>query len=261
MGKRFLDWLRPLPVWQKGCLSCIGCYGLVFLMGIMVLVADPWVDPEGHARRVEAQRQQDALAEKNRQEAPAREAAEQKRQEAERKKQEAREKQAAVKEAAAAKRRLEVTTFPEGATVTLFLNGSQVAQKTGSAEFNNLKSGAEYVVKVNADGFQTGKWTVTVPRSGGLRAALEPLPDLEVLSTAPESGDFGWYATGRVRNNTGRTYAYVQVQISLQDDAGNLVGSTMSNVNNLRPGQVWNFRALVTDDNATRWRVEDVSGL
>ena len=34
----------------------------------------------------------------------------------------------------------------------------------------------------------------------------------------------------------------------------------MANVNNLRPGQVWNFRALVTEDRAERFRIEGVRG-
>lgn len=89
----------------------------------------------------------------------------------------------------------------------------------------------------------------------------EPPPNLQVLSVAWESGQYGnSYATGKVRNNTNRTYNYAQIEINLLDSNGNLVGSTLDNVNNLAPRQVWEFRAPVLEDQATRFRVEDVSG-
>lgn len=87
-----------------------------------------------------------------------------------------------------------------------------------------------------------------------------PLPDLQVLDTKhePERYGYGW-ATGRIRNNTRRTYSYVQVEINLYDEAGNLVGSTLDNVNNLAPGQIWTFRAPIFTPFA-RYRIENVTG-
>jgi len=154
-----------------------------------------------------------------------------------------------------------VRSLSSDAKATLYLEEQYVAERSGGGTFENLKLGPQYVLKVAAAKHETKKVNVTLPRSGAVYVSLTELPDLEVLSIAPESNDgFGWWATGKIRNNTDRTYSYVQVQIGLEDAQGNLAGSTMDNVNNLRPGQIWSFRALVTDDNVETWRIEDVTG-
>lgn len=85
-------------------------------------------------------------------------------------------------------------------------------------------------------------------------------PDLEVLSHSTESDGYLRYIVGEIRNNTDKTYSYVQVEIGLYNGES-LVGSTLDNVNNLEPGQVWQFKALVYEDNATSYKITDVSGL
>lgn len=88
-----------------------------------------------------------------------------------------------------------------------------------------------------------------------------PLPDLQVLETRYESERYGpGWIVGKVKNNTGRSYSYVQVEIAMYDKQGNLVGSTLDNVNHLAPGQIWNFRAPLLDDRASRYRVVRVTG-
>lgn len=88
-----------------------------------------------------------------------------------------------------------------------------------------------------------------------------PPPDLQVISTQWENGEYGNdYATGRIRNNTSSTYSYVQIEINVYDANGNQIGSTLDNVNNLEPGGTWQFRAIITDDQARRFRIKDVSG-
>ena len=52
----------------------------------------------------------------------------------------------------------------------------------------------------------------------------------------------------------------IDVQINLLDESGTLVGSTMANVNNVSPGQMWSFRAPILEDRATTFRVENVTG-
>ena len=86
-------------------------------------------------------------------------------------------------------------------------------------------------------------------------------PALEVLEAKSETGEFGVrYIAGKVRNNANRTYSYVQVEINLYDDAGNQVGSTLANTNNLEPGQVWAFRAVILESRATKFKVVRVTG-
>jgi hypothetical protein len=85
-------------------------------------------------------------------------------------------------------------------------------------------------------------------------------PALEVLSHAYKAGQYNRFIEGRVRNNTGRTYNLAQISIKLLDKSGNVVGSAMDNVNNLGPGEVWKFSAIVTDDSAVRYQIVDVDG-
>lgn len=85
--------------------------------------------------------------------------------------------------------------------------------------------------------------------------------DLEVSNVHSEMGEFGiWYVCGTVTNNTDQTYSYVEVEINLYNDSGQQVGSTFDNVNNLEPGGSWNFRALVMEEKATKYKVVNVSG-
>lgn len=117
---------------------------------------------------------------------------------------------------------------------------------------------------------RTSNWTVLYggPASNDtvgyvLGELLEnaPPPDLEVLSTEWDTGEYGNdYAVGRIRNNSSQTYDYVQVSINVYDASGTQIGSTMTNVNNLEPGGVWRFEALIHEDNAQRFRIKDVTG-
>lgn len=86
-------------------------------------------------------------------------------------------------------------------------------------------------------------------------------PDLELLGSDSETGELGTrYVTGRVKNNTSRTCSYAQVSINLYNSGGTQVGSTMDNVTNLDPGGVWEFKAVITSEDATRFKVAEVSG-
>lgn len=88
-----------------------------------------------------------------------------------------------------------------------------------------------------------------------------PPKDLQVVSYQSEQGQYGnQFVTGRVRNNSGHAYRYAQVEITLLDEAGNVVGSTIDNVTNLRAGKTWRFRAIVTEPSAAQFRIADVSG-
>jgi len=84
-------------------------------------------------------------------------------------------------------------------------------------------------------------------------------PDLEVLEVSSEADQYTRYVVGKLRNNTNRTLNYVQVEISLYDDEGNVVGTTFDNVANLEPGQVWKFKAIILEDSAKRFKISDIS--
>lgn len=116
---------------------------------------------------------------------------------------------------------------------------------------------------------RTDSWTVVYAGPGSTDTVgyvfgqlLEdwPLPDLQVVEHDFESGEYNSYITGRIRNNSNETYSYVQVSINLYDRQDNLIGSTLDNANNLRPGDTWSFRAIVTDESANAYRIEEVTG-
>lgn len=85
-------------------------------------------------------------------------------------------------------------------------------------------------------------------------------PDLELLEYSTESDEFSRYVVGRVKNNSDKNYSYVQVEISLYDDQGNQIGSTMDNVNNLASGGTWKFKAMILEDEAKKFEIKDITG-
>ena len=49
---------------------------------------------------------------------------------------------------------------------------------------------------------------------------------------------------GTVTNNSGRDLSYVQILIPTYDADGNKVGSAIANINNLKDGETWKFKAM-----------------
>ena len=65
---------------------------------------------------------------------------------------------------------------------------------------------------------------------------------------------------GTVKNNSNRNIGYAHVEINLYDKAGNLIGSTLDNVNNLEANSVWKFQAPIIEDNVATYKVKNVVG-
>lgn len=91
------------------------------------------------------------------------------------------------------------------------------------------------------------------------KAVEETKADLEILSYENLSEGGLRYVTGEIRNNTNKSYSYVQVEINMYKD-DTVLGSTLANVNNLGPGETWKFKALITDDDCNRYTIKDVTG-
>jgi hypothetical protein len=87
-------------------------------------------------------------------------------------------------------------------------------------------------------------------------------PSLELIEVHAENDTYSRYVAGTIKNNTTRTYRYVQVMPRLYDASGAQVGSAMDNVASLEPGGIWKFRALILDDRTTQFKVSetDISG-
>lgn len=82
-------------------------------------------------------------------------------------------------------------------------------------------------------------------------------PDLELIDHGVENG----YIIGKIKNNTGKTYSYVQVEINLYDGNGNQVDSTISNVLNLEPYKTWSFSAVVIGQSRVKkYQIVNIEG-
>lgn len=87
----------------------------------------------------------------------------------------------------------------------------------------------------------------------------EKKEDLEVLEHSVVQDGYFSYVVGKIKNNTNKTYSYVQVSINLYKGESQ-AGSTLANVNNLEPGGTWEFKAMVTNDDFTSYKIVDVTG-
>jgi len=66
---------------------------------------------------------------------------------------------------------------------------------------------------------------------------------------------------GEIKNNTSKTYSYVQVTFNLYDKDGNQLGTAMTNINNLEPNATWKYKAigLVTEKVET-YKLVEITG-
>ncbi len=66
------------------------------------------------------------------------------------------------------------------------------------------------------------------------------------------------YIEGEIKNNTDKTYSYVQVTFNLYDASGAQLGTAVDNINNLEPNATWKYKAigLVTEKVASYKLVE-----
>ena len=101
--------------------------------------------------------------------------------------------------------------------------------------------------------------TQTATNGTGTTQTKEKKEDLEVLEHSVVQDGYLSYVVGKIKNNTNRTYSYVQVSINLYKGESQ-AGSTLANVNNLEPGGTWEFKAMVTNTDATSYKIVDVTG-
>lgn len=92
-------------------------------------------------------------------------------------------------------------------------------------------------------------------------SSSEDRAQVKLVSSDWADGEYGGYAIeGRIRNVSGQTLDYVQVEINLLDGAGNVVGSTLDNVTNLGSGQTWRFSVPVTEEEAMDYKITAIRG-
>ena len=73
-------------------------------------------------------------------------------------------------------------------------------------------------------------------------------------------GDFGSNIVGVVKNNTNKTYDYLQISFTLYDANDNVVNTAFTNINNVKPGQTWKFEAMYFEESAVRWELDEITG-
>jgi len=97
---------------------------------------------------------------------------------------------------------------------------------------------------------------------GGTQGSTNPQKNgLEVKDIHADYGEFNnRFIYGTVVNHNDRQYSHVQVEFNLYDEAGNQVGSTIDNINNLEAGGSWKFAAVIIEPEAVNYKLKDVSG-
>ena len=97
---------------------------------------------------------------------------------------------------------------------------------------------------------------------GSSQSSSDNKPNLEVYDeTKCVREGYGLvYIVGGVKNNSDKTYGYVQVSFNLYDKSGNQIGTAMDNTNYLGPGKIWKFKALCFEDNFATYKLVDVTG-
>lgn len=89
----------------------------------------------------------------------------------------------------------------------------------------------------------------------------KPKEDFTVSDLATEEDSFSYYITGTVTNNTDEEKSYVQIIFNLYDSEGNQIGTAMDNINNLKAGGTWKFKALALEsENIASYEVSEVTG-
>lgn len=97
-------------------------------------------------------------------------------------------------------------------------------------------------------------------RARGPSSDIAPQGELQLLASDGETTEVSTEIVGRIRNNTNRTYGYVQVTFQVYDNLGNQVGSAMANVNGLEPGGIWKFKALCLC-RGSNFKLNEITGL
>lgn len=119
-------------------------------------------------------------------------------------------------------------------------------KSTGSSSSASTKSNTE-------KSSEAGESETSVPETEAKKE------DLELISYENLSEGMLRYVTGQVKNNTDKNYSYVQVEIKMYKD-DTVIGSTLDNMNNLGPGETWQFKALITDDACNKYKIVGVTG-
>lgn len=74
-----------------------------------------------------------------------------------------------------------------------------------------------------------------------------------------ELNTFSLNITGTLLNASDREYGYVQITFELFDNTEAKIGTALANVNDLSPGQRWRYEAIGFDDNASSYKLGELT--
>lgn len=83
-----------------------------------------------------------------------------------------------------------------------------------------------------------------------------------LISDEISTDSFGTtYIEGEIKNNTDKTYSYVQVTFNLYDSNGAQIGTAVDNINNLEPKGVWKYKAMgLTTEKVASYKFVEITG-
>ena len=90
----------------------------------------------------------------------------------------------------------------------------------------------------------------------------QPQEKFTLLSDKRTTDSIGTtYIEGEIKNNTDKTYSYVQVTFNLYDKNESQLGTAIANINNLEPNAIWKYKAigLVTEKVAS-YKLVEITG-
>ncbi|MEG0366320.1 MAG: FxLYD domain-containing protein [Coprobacillus sp.] len=77
---------------------------------------------------------------------------------------------------------------------------------------------------------------------------------------AYDSSKFAYYIEGTIKNNTDEDKSYVQVTFNLFDKEGNQLGTAMTNINDLKAGGTWKFKAMGMKKDIAKYELSEITG-
>jgi len=81
-----------------------------------------------------------------------------------------------------------------------------------------------------------------------------------LVSQQGNTDNYGFITiNGEIKNNTNKTYSYVQVTFTLYDASGAQVGTALANINNFEANGTWRFEAIGTGK-AVSYKCTDIIG-
>lgn len=69
------------------------------------------------------------------------------------------------------------------------------------------------------------------------------------------------YIEGEIKNNTDKSYSYVQVTFNLYDASGAQLGTAVDNINNLEPNATWKYKAIgLVTEKVDSYKLVEITG-